>query len=128
ATSKERVCEEAVNLRQRRPVNDADRLAQSRPRSGDDVGLAVAVHVADGNTKTIYEGRIISQERGAGRTVAAEHLDARRPPSPGAGDNIGPAVSIDIARGHEDASGKGGIVRQETRNRQAIRISAAEYL
>src|SRR5579859_4416892 len=83
----------------------------ARTRASDDVRLAVTVHIYYGHTAATIEGRSIGEEvindRGSRISLqrpATKRPNLRTPVSIGPGDDVGPAIAIDVACGHENAS------------------------
>src|SRR5205807_2416249 len=109
-----RVGEEALEERAIGAAEDFDVRPAASPGPGDDVRLAVAIDVASGDVDPAGEARVVGEEAHEERTVgAAEDLDVRASPGPGAGDDVGDAVAVDVADGHPHAAGEGRIVGHE---------------
>src|SRR5207253_7980784 len=82
--------------------------------SRDDVGEAVAIDVAGGNTDAAAEIQIVGEEAGEQSAAGAgKDLDVRSAAGAGGGNDVGKAVAVDIAGRHKHAAAKTGIVRQE---------------
>ena len=72
-----------------RPGEDFDVGIADRG-SGDNVGFAVAVHVADGHVDAAGEFRIVGEERSEFlERSAVERLNVRAATGPGPGDDVG---------------------------------------
>src|SRR5262249_25675374 len=100
-----------------------DLRQSARPCPGDDVGEAVAVHVAGADADTAREGRRESEEVSQYTTAAAEDAHFRSAAGIGAADNVRGAVAVNVARGHEDAAGEDGGEREEiTDQRPALAV------
>src|SRR5205823_2987237 len=72
---------------------------------GNDLGLAVAVHVGGDDVYAAREAGIVREElhdQVAGHAV--EDFDVRAAALAGAGDNVGRAVAVDVADGDADAA------------------------
>src|SRR5262249_55611867 len=92
-------------------AKNPDVWAGARPRPGDDVGIAVAVHVAGGHVDAAGERRRVGIETGnlvglpdGERARPVKDLDIRPAARPNAGDDIGVAVVVNVGSGHMDAA------------------------
>src|SRR5207253_8948203 len=105
-------------------VEDAHVGRAALALADDDVGPAVAVDVAGRHVDAVGEvakGGEVLQQR-AVRAAESEHVGAAA--HAGTGDDVGPAVAVDVAAAHADAAREGGIVREEVV--QGAAILAAE--
>jgi hypothetical protein len=94
----------AVGARERLHVRPA---AEAGP--GDHIRFAVVVHVAGRHLDAAGEGGVVGEEAQQGGTVAAaDDLDVRAAGRPGAGDEVGEAVAVDVAGRDEGAAGEQG--------------------
>ena len=85
---------------------------RSRPRH--DVGEPVPVDVARGDVDPAHEGRVVGEEAADLRERrAVPHPHVRSAPEPRAGDDVGEAVAVDVARGHVHAAGECRVVGEE---------------
>src|SRR5262249_61086199 len=83
--------------------------------SGRAGGAAAAVDAAGRDVDAAGEAGVVGEETLQQRAVlAAEDLDVRRDARPGAGDDVGGAVAVDVAGGHEHAAGERPVVGEET--------------
>src|SRR5207253_6051203 len=98
------VSEEALDEAAGRAAEDLDVRAAAGAGPGDDVGLAVAVHVARGHGHAAAEERVVGEKRIDHRPrQAVEDLDVRPAGRARAGDQVGEAVAVDVARGDTGA-------------------------
>src|SRR5438105_1051103 len=75
---------------------------------GDDLGLAVAVHVAGRHAHAAGEVGAVGEEVGERLAVGAvEDLDLREAPRPGADHQVILAVAVDVTGRHEHATAEG---------------------
>ena len=100
------------------PLPEGGDLTAPVAHAGNDVGLAVAVEVAGGDEHAAGERRCEGEE-GANECPggARERLDVRRAAGAGAGDHVGLAVTIHVARRNGDAAGEGRGVGEEAAQR-----------
>src|SRR5262249_32598389 len=90
-------------------------------RSGHNVRAAVAVDIAGCHVDAAGEMRIVSEKLGQhGAVCTAEHADVRSPAWAGADDNVGPAVMVDIPRGHTGTAHDRRSVSKEVLDQRAI--------
>ena len=101
--------EKALQLGLGRSVEDDDLRAATGAGTDDDVGLAVAVHVAGRQEQATGEGRREGIEGGQqAEALAVEDGDLGAAAGSGGGDDVGEAVAVDVAGGDADAAGEGG--------------------
>src|SRR5207302_1882187 len=92
-------------------AEDLDLRAAARPGAGNDVGLAVAVHVPGGDEHAAGEFGVVGEKAAEqGQVDAAEDLDVRAAAGARAGNDVIGAVAIDVAGGHADAAAEVGRV------------------
>jgi len=86
------------------------------PRAGDDVGNAVAIHVAGRHADGPRERRKVREEAGElrdlARRITFEHAERSGLPRR-AGDDLGDSIAVHIAAGHEQATGKRRVISEE---------------
>src|SRR5262249_6627183 len=112
-----------LHLAQLAAVDDLDVRAGARAGADHEVGVAVAVDVGHGHADAAAEDRGEGVEAGQkGAVPAAEDLDVAAGPSgPGAGDDVGEAVAIDVARRHAHAAAE-QVVRRQVEAQRAVGI------
>src|SRR5262249_37886761 len=92
-----------------------DVRAAAVTRSGDDVGRAVPVHVADRDADATAEVRVVCEERHEQpAAVTAKHLDVRAATLAGPGDDVGTAVAMEVAGGYVPAAAESRGVGEES--------------
>src|SRR5262249_5081785 len=88
---------------------DGQRAAGASP--GGDVGKAIVVDVAGSHAHAAAEVGVIGGKAGQDCPIdAAKRPDVTTPAGAGAGDDVGPAVAIDVARSYVDAAAEAGVV------------------
>src|SRR5205823_3238975 len=92
------VGEEALDAAAGGAAEHLDVRATARAGAGNDVGLAVAVHVAGGHGHAAAKQRVVGEERmDHGSRQAVEDLDVGAARGARAGDEVGEAVAVDVA-------------------------------
>ena len=85
------------------------------PGPGHKVGVAIGIEVGAGNADSAGKRSVVGQKTSERRAIGSvEHFDVRSAAGPGAGDNVGAAVVIEIPGGHIDTAGKRTVVREES--------------
>ena len=85
----------------------------ARSGAGDDLGLAIAVHIARGDTHTAEKLLSVGVKRADhGECVAIEHQHMGGHTGARAGDEVGHAVTVDITLGHGHGTQVTGPVRR----------------
>src|SRR5262249_12289712 len=99
-------------------TEDANPRVAARPRAGNDIRVAVVVHVAHGHEHAAGEAGIKRRDRAnQSAGCAAVHFDLRRAPWSAAGDDVGETIAVHVAAGYRDAAGKPRAAKE--RGRQA---------
>ncbi len=77
----------------------------------DDIGPAVAVVVGRADADAAAEAAAVGEEvrQQVGRIRAAEDPHVRAAAGAGAGDDVGPAIAVEVARRHVDAAGEAAV-------------------
>src|SRR5262249_12436042 len=79
-------------------AKDFDMRPAPRTGAGDDVGESIVIHIARADARSTGECLAIRVETLQQREIgAAEHLDVGPAAGPGTGNDVRPAVAIDVA-------------------------------
>src|SRR6185437_17115516 len=91
---------------QRGAIVNADARAAAEPRGNDEIGMAVAVDIAERGSRSAAEARIGDAEevRGFLERAPFVNLDARATALVRRDDEFRLAVAVDVARGYEHAA------------------------
>src|SRR5262245_41044878 len=107
---------EPAEQTQVRTAEDLDVRPAARAGAGNDVRLAVAVHVAGRHEHTAAEARPVGHEAVHPRAVAAvEDFDMRAAARAGAGDDVRNAVAGYVADGYVHAAQEARIVGEDAK-------------
>ena len=93
----------------------------ARPRPGHKVGVPIGIEVGAGNTDAAGKRSVVGQKTRERRAIGSvEHFHVRSAAGPGAGDDVGVAVIIEIAGSDIDTAGKCAVVRQKAGHGRAV--------
>src|SRR6267378_2534180 len=93
---------------------DRDVRPAAGPGPGDDVGPAVTVDVAGGHPHAAGEAHVVWEKAEQwGAVLAGEGEDVGAAAGVGADDDVGKAVTVDVARRHEAAAREIDVKREK---------------
>src|SRR5262249_11523312 len=103
-----------IILRQRALAEDLDLGRRTGAVAGDEVVSAIAVNIPDRHPHATREQGAVGEEvEQDGAALSAEDFHLRQAAGIAAHDEIGIAVAVKVATGHEEAAGEGDLEHEE---------------
>src|SRR5207248_948607 len=112
-----------INERSGQAVETANVRTAAGPGHRENVRLTVAVTIDRGDADTAGETRVVGEEverlrHGGSAHVEDDHVWSAAGARPG--DNIGPAIAVDVAAGYVNTGGEILIERKEAEEARAV--------